>query len=110
MLGMKEAFDPNHVDTDHTDYPVCPHCGHVHEEWECRGEGEEEDTPCDACESLMDVSTHISISYSTTKAPDRCAVCKGEKDRPGHIGVVDAKADDFRPVYCSADFHEGAVR
>jgi len=72
------------IDTDYTDSPVCPACGHVHEDWQCAGDGDEDDCECEECGESMDVSTHMSISYSTSVSPPRCKQCKGTVDRPGY--------------------------
>ena len=96
------------IDHEYTDYPVCPHCGYEHLDWKCRGEGEEEeeDVFCESCDKLMDVSTNMTITYTTSKAPPRCGKCRGEKERPRQVG--------FKPqggaVYCEDGFHEGAKR
>lgn len=93
------------IDHEYTDYPVCPHCGHEHTDWECHGDGEEEDVRCESCDELMDVSTNMWIIYSTSVSPPRCSECRGTKDRPEFVG--------FKPeggaLRCKADFHEGAV-
>jgi hypothetical protein len=60
------------IDTDHCDYPTCPHCGHEHEEtWEFfsldfDNDGDTMETQCDVCDKAMIVTMHIEYSFSTT--------------------------------------------
>ena len=93
-------------DTDFTDYPVCPHCGYEHRDWECHGDGEQDDCECESCGESMDVSTSLSISYTTTKSPPRCKRCRGEKEHPSWVG--------FKPeggaLKCDDPFHAEVKR
>lgn len=57
------------TDTTHTEFPVCPHCGHEHlDAWEwdlgpgIDGEGEHD---CGACERPFFVTRHAHITYTT---------------------------------------------
>jgi len=61
--------DINH---DFTREVVCPHCGYEHgDSWERRmTDGDQEDEICDRCGKRFTVSCHITVSYSTDKAPD----------------------------------------
>lgn len=59
------------IDTTHTAWPTCPHCGHMHRDaWEWNlgpgldGDGEHE---CDECGQSFLVSRIVDVTY-TTKA------------------------------------------
>ena len=56
-------------ETEGTDEPVCPHCGH---EMTDAGElgledGDKTTTECDSCEAPMVVTGHVWYTYSTAK-------------------------------------------
>jgi hypothetical protein len=62
-------------ETQFTEQPVCPHCGHAERDaWEidfgpgCEGETE---TYCGACGEEYAVSKTISVRYSTEKCARR---------------------------------------
>ena len=60
-------------DTEHSDFPICPKCGHEEfDAWEIRlGPGIEGDgeTDCGGCGYTMLISRHCSVTY-TTKAKE----------------------------------------
>lgn len=61
------------MDTQHRDYPICPHCGHEHKdawEWEF-GPGLEGDTEteCGECDKPFFVARHATITYTTQPIP-----------------------------------------
>jgi transposase-like protein len=58
------------IDTTHTVWPVCPHCGHVHKDaWEWRPNSLEfdDDWQCERCDKTFMLSRHTSITYTTTE-------------------------------------------
>ena len=81
------------MDTEYTEAPVCPHCGHNHRdawEWDF-GAGYEGDTEveCDMCDEPFQVFRDARITYTTkplkedfktcsTWARTKCVLCKNE--------------------------------
>ncbi len=60
------------IDTDYRKCPVCPHCGHEHEEWwdfEICGE-EVVQVECRSCEYEYEIYPHVSYTFSTFKLED----------------------------------------
>lgn len=55
------------IDCDHTDDPVCPHCGHVvTDAWELDFNVIEQcEIECDECHKPFRVTRDCSVSYST---------------------------------------------
>lgn len=57
------------IDTDHTDSPVCPYCGHAElDAWEIDfgpGLDGEAEVTCGACEREYTVQRHAYITYSS---------------------------------------------
>jgi len=57
--------------TDFTDYPVCPYCGHVERDaWEIDfGPGLDGDaeTSCNSCGADYFCSRNVSVTYTTRK-------------------------------------------
>lgn len=51
-------------DTDFTDDPTCPHCGHEHETTDMHDGGEYE---CEFCGNAFELEVHVFTEYSTTK-------------------------------------------
>ena len=56
------------MDTEYTSTPICPHCGHAHDDWidwfrdgnlHCEG------AICDECGHGFEISMHISHSFTT---------------------------------------------
>jgi hypothetical protein len=69
-------------DTQFTDEPVCPYCGHVHRDaWEINfGPGLEGDTDiwCGECGEQMHCSRSVAVSYSTSKCEPTTSQAEGE--------------------------------
>ncbi len=66
--------------TQHTEQPICPHCGHVERDaWEIDFGGYEGDTEtaCGSCGRDYFVSRHCSVTYSTRAI---------ERERAGRLG------------------------
>ena len=67
------AENMSDIDTDHRDYPICPHCGHEHRDLSeffrpgFDGDGDTEETQCDACDKGMRITMHVEYSLSTEK-------------------------------------------
>lgn len=61
ILREIEQFDG---DTDCTDQPVCPHCGH---EQSAACEMSDGVNHCDNCERPFELHREYSVTYSTTK-------------------------------------------
>ena len=55
------------IETDYTDWPTCPKCGHVHcDAWEWHDNDGE--TECEAgCGQVFEYSRNVSVSYSTKR-------------------------------------------
>lgn len=56
-------------ETDYTDTPICPWCGHNHYdafEWFMEN-GEYLEKNCDSCKKPIEVSCSIDVSYCTEK-------------------------------------------
>jgi hypothetical protein len=54
--------------TDYQSRPVCPHCGHVHQdawEWDFGGAEGDRDCFCGRCEKPFRCSRTIVVEYST---------------------------------------------
>lgn len=65
------------TDTEHTDNPVCPHCGHVDlDAWEIDFGGTEGTTEvlCGACGEEYSCSRYVTVYYHTKKI-------KGKEER-----------------------------
>ena len=60
-------------DTTHTEFPVCPHCGHVERDaWEIEfGPGLDGDavTSCGSCGKYYFVTRDCTVRYSTKETP-----------------------------------------
>lgn len=56
----------------HTDQIVCPYCGHKdRDSWEfLNGEEGVEEAECGECERSFTASRHVSVFYSTVRAPE----------------------------------------
>jgi len=72
------------MDTEYTDFPICPHCGHRHRdvwEWDF-GAGIEgaTDKDCDQCNKPFFVAKFARITY-TTKALRTDAENTGSSNR-----------------------------
>ena len=69
--GKSRGFGsgPVEIDTEHRDWPVCPYCGHVHDDaWEWNfGPGLEGDTEveCHHCNRTFYVERCVTVTYST---------------------------------------------
>jgi uncharacterized Zn finger protein len=71
-----DSIEEDEIDTAYNDDPVCPHCGHEHEDaHEMAGDhdGEKTQHDCDDCGESFIMTTHITYTYST---------CKGVSCRP----------------------------
>jgi hypothetical protein len=57
------------IDTEYTDVPVCPHCGHKDIDWwDCgASRGEDWDACCGACDKVYRVNKMVSVSFTTRK-------------------------------------------
>jgi len=55
--------------TEYTDEPVCPHCGHkIEDAWEIDFEGQEcAKIDCPECDKPIEVCKNMSITYNTHK-------------------------------------------
>ncbi len=51
-------------DTDYTNYPVCPYCGHEHDDY-VYAEGSE-DYDCEACGEEFSIEPDVEITYTTS--------------------------------------------
>lgn len=63
---MQEEFE-----TEHTENPVCPFCGHEHDDawdWGGRDIG---DYVCNNCEKIFKYVRHIEIYYYTSKPKEK---------------------------------------
>lgn len=58
---MKQDLE---MGTDHERFPVCPHCGYVHEDYY---EMEEGDFECEDCEKTFVISIERELLFTTTK-------------------------------------------
>lgn len=55
------------IDTEFTDHPTCPYCGHVDRDaWEWDDNGEDfKDHECVSCGFLFDAQKHVTVRWST---------------------------------------------
>ena len=53
------------IDTEWTDAPVCPHCGHEHRDWWEWLDDEDGEHDCDNCGRVFRWSQYIRIKFST---------------------------------------------
>lgn len=67
-----EAEETELFDTDYTDNPICPHCGHEDAYWAefCprnAGDGSSYTDSCPSCDADYKVLMYVSYNFTTTK-------------------------------------------
>ncbi len=60
---------PQEFNTEYTDYPTCPHCGFVHEDYCDMTKDSEYD--CDRCEKTFYCTSETDIKFCTGKVEEK---------------------------------------
>lgn len=69
----KGVLKMSEIDCDRTNEIVCPYCGHKHTDSLEMTDGEEDTTSyCYSCNKEFEVSSHVSVNFSTRKMVDKC--------------------------------------
>ena len=94
------------IDHDGTFSPVCPHCGHEHQDaWEWKGDEGEQD--CWSCGRCFSYHRMISVEYSTQRRDKTLArelafarrifaTCAGDPDESAYHGQRVARLEAER--------------
>lgn len=72
--------DDKEINTEGTDFPTCPYCGHVHLDYTDFNEVSEYD--CDECGFPFYSDFETSVSFTTTKLVKGCGMCGGTGEVP----------------------------
>lgn len=71
MEAQEKAEGPTIIilDTDNTDFPVCPHCGHEHRNYcEFTNDGKYD---CASCEKPFDCTSEMIVHFTTEKIKEQ---------------------------------------
>lgn len=66
-MAKKKHQTPDPEDTQYTDEPICPYCGHRHSaawEWQLEN-SQEEPRACESCGREFIVQMEVTVTYST---------------------------------------------
>lgn len=59
-------------DTEHRDYPICPHCGYNDCEAGVEVSERGSDHRCPSCGKKYHAERHDTVTFTTTKPPNSC--------------------------------------